>query len=140
LQAQAFIADAFLALMLSLLIVHIITSQEPLKPTCEQARLAYACYDIVNAFYMNRGLYQNVSNSLELNASISPGTSQMVRNHLIHYAQLLDVTPLSFELKGLQKEVIQVPEVPQSYTERCCFPIVINGDGATYIACFEVGA
>ena len=137
-QAQAFITDAFLALMLSLLIIHIIGSQGQSQQTCGQARLAYACYDMINAFYMDSELYQNVSASLDSNASLSSGALQMVRDHLIHYARLLDVTPVSFEVKGLQKEVVQAAN-PASI-ERCCFPIVTNRNGTTYIACLEVGS
>ena len=139
LRAQAFIIDGFLALILALALVQLLGTQQADPPDRRQVALSHACYDLTNAFYADSALYGNVSSSLSANSTLNASSVQLLRDRFLHYGQLLELSSVDFEVNGIQKEHIPLAGTPAS-VERCCFPIVANSDGITYIACLEVGA
>lgn len=141
LRAQAFIADGFLALLLAIALAYMLGMQNQGVNEGKQVRLVHACYDLTNAFYLDEKLYGNVSSSLNSTGSISNQSMQVLRNRLSHYGALLEVSSIDFEVKGVQKEHIQIAGSRIQETERCCFPIIANRNaGTTFIACMDVSA
>lgn len=138
-RAQAFVSDAFLALLLSLVFVSAFSVSPETHSYGKRVRLARACYDLVNEFHEDGQLYESFSNQ-SLGAQPFPNASlSLLRDRMAHYAQLLDLSQVAFQVDGYQKEQVKRSSVPPETTEECCFPLV-DDEGMARMACYEVGA
>jgi len=139
-RGQAFITDGLFALFLALSFASILGVQQVAVPSYAPLRLARACYDLSSEFYHDGELYGNVTLSLRKNASLSNESLCLLQNRTSHFARLLGLEMVDFEVNGIQAARIFGSSAQITAVERCCFPIVDGEDGVAYVACYEVGA
>ena len=140
-RGQVFSMDALLGLALIIIAFSAVAGTvSPLPPSAPSLRASAACYDLANYIYSDSEFYSNITSGMESGARISGAELSLLRGRLRYYGEILGLSSVTFSIAGVQNEHVEISSSVSFASEKCCFPLPIEGGKRVPIACLEASS
>jgi len=113
-KAQVMILDGILSILMAMTISYVLFAAWPQhRQTTSQLALERAGYDIVNAFYEDREIYQTIRKGFEAKGYLSASEVEYLRTRLYNYGRMLGVSRVDVDIEGSEQFSVEVtPSTP----------------------------